>query len=133
MSRQGLKRLGCERECGCIAYMTLSQLETHGLPVCPCGGRMVPESLEVAAAVLDRETLETLPAWREYAQGVGSVMRGQGPHMARAASSGRELANADTVALQRFETARKREAHTRRLSGLRQYVVAAQVAAEIPF
>lgn len=46
--RSGLHRLECQ-ECPGYVYATVAMLETHGLPSCPCGGRMVPSELELAA------------------------------------------------------------------------------------
>jgi hypothetical protein len=129
MTRQGLKRLGCVDDCGCIAYMTLAQLERFGMPACPCGAGMVPESLEVAAAVMPREQLEQLPAWREHEREASRVHHGQASHIQR----GRSVRDASLVAAERLEAARRHEAHARRLSGLVQFKQAAQVAADMPF
>jgi hypothetical protein len=46
--RSGLHRLECV-DCPGYVYATVAMLETHGLPSCPCGGRMVPSELELAA------------------------------------------------------------------------------------
>lgn len=129
MTRQGLKRTACEHQCGCIAYMTLAQLERFGLPGCPCGARLVPEDLEVAAAVMGRDAVETLPVWEEFVREASSVEHGQMSHIRR----GRQVRDSSAVADDRLAQRRKSEAHARRLSGLRQFAQAAQVAAEMPF
>lgn len=128
MKRTGLKRLECLEQCGCAAYMTLAQLERHGMPSCPCGSRMVPEDLEVAAAVLERSDLETVPAYREFVRECESLTIGQRSHQQR----GRKVSQTEAVATERVAKAAQQSARARRLSGLVQFNQAATAAA-MPF
>lgn len=129
MTRQGLKRIGCTDQCGAIAYMTLAQLERHGVPACPCGAPMYPEAIEVAASVLSREQMDRHPAWRSFWSETRKVQHGQAPHIQR----GRDVLPPETIAHDRIERQQKTEAHARRLGGLRQYAIAAQAVEEMPF
>lgn len=45
--RKGLHRLEC-LDCPGYLYGTVASLESVGLPRCACGGRLVPERLELA-------------------------------------------------------------------------------------
>ena len=114
MTRQGLKRLECPEGCGPILYATLAQLERYGLPNGPCGHRMVPEDLEVAAHILDRSELASPPAWREFEREASSILHGQASHVQR----GRDVMPAETLAAQRVRDATRAVAHARRISGL---------------
>lgn len=49
--------------CGCIVRMTRAAMERSGVPTCGCGGTMMPEDIEDAAAVLDDATLSQHPQW----------------------------------------------------------------------
>lgn len=129
MTRQGLKRLECADGCGCIAYMTLAQLERHGMPLCPCGAGLVPDDLEVAAAVCDALTLEQVPTYREYLRKCQSVAHGQKSHVQR----GRVVQAVEQAAADATRRAVVRAAQERKRAGLRQNMTRAAEAAAMPF
>lgn len=75
-SRKGLHKLECG--CGNSTYSTVAQLERHGLPVCPCGERFLPDEVELAFLL----GLTDAPAVVEYQRRV------QGAEMAQARGVG---------------------------------------------
>ena len=107
--RSGLHRLECER-CPGYVYATVANLERHGLPACACGGRLVPDRVELAWLL----NVTDCPAIAEYRAEVSSVMHGQAPHGQR----GRELRPAELVASERVERRRVDRARSNRLAAL---------------
>lgn len=105
--RRGLRKLECE--CGASVYITWAQAEQHGLPVCGCGGRFMPEDLELAGALgVDS------PVMDEYHAALSSVMHGQASHIQR----GRTVRQPEEIAAERVERSRKDRARAARLAAL---------------
>ena len=131
MKRTGLQRLACPASCDVgPLYSTVASLETRVRPVCgECGCRMVPESLELAAAVLSPEEFEQHPAFGDYCRQRSSIQHGQQSHIQR----GRKVRGETALAAERVEADRRRDARARQLAGLVQYRAAGLAADEIPF
>lgn len=119
LRRTGLHRCECADECGAYVYATVSALERHGLPVCPCGARLIPAALELAIAL----GVEDAPCVAEFHARVAQAWHGQTPNGPCDDSS--RLRAPETVAL---EGTSKRpgllaewqaEIRKRQLSGLR--------------
>jgi hypothetical protein len=112
--RRGLRRLECA-DCTASIYASFSQLEQHGIPTCACGGRFVPDDLELALALgVDA------PAVAEYERELSRILHGQASHGLR----GRELRPAESIAAERVERSRRELAAQNRLNALRPAVAA---------
>lgn len=130
LKRTGLHRAECEHECGAYVYATVAMLERHGCPVCACGGRLIPDHPDLAAAVLPDASLDAHPAVLAYHRELARVMHGRAPreqrigsHTARTQARSADAAlSAEDLASQRVEQARREAAHARRMSGLRRPV-----------
>lgn len=127
MKRSGLKRLTCTDACGFSPWASVAQLERYPAAVCACGGRLVPDDLELAVAVLPAEVLALHPGFIEYQRQRGSVQHGQASHIQRGCQN---LRNPEAVALERVQADQRAERAQRRLSGLVQFNQPAQA---LPF
>jgi hypothetical protein len=106
--RSGLHRLECE-SCDGYTYSTVSCLERCGLPSCGCGGRLVPDELELALLLdVDCALVEA------YRVECNRVAHGQASHYAK----GRTLRSPEDVAAERLECSRRERARSNRLTAL---------------
>lgn len=111
--RSGLHRLDCGATlCGGYVYATVAQLESLGIPACPCGTRYVPIEVELA----DLLGLDDCHAIDEYRREIESIWQGQESHARRL---DRTLRDPHTVAMTRIVKRRSEDARKRRVSALR--------------
>ena len=110
---QRLRKIECS-DCGYLAYVSRRWIAL-GLPLCPCGARLLPEDADDAALVLSAEELEQHPAVIAYCRALSSVMHGQPSHGIR----GRKLRPAEEIAMERVEKDRRERAQRNRLEALK--------------
>jgi hypothetical protein len=120
-TRQGLHRLECQ-DCPGYAYLTVACLESVGLPSCACGGRLMPERLELSILLgVDdgsrREEIERLALDKRMSQ-----ERSLGRRMSRAAIEEARLRGTindmDASALEQIRAHEREAARVRRLAAL---------------
>lgn len=110
--RSGLHRLECQN-CPGYAYLTVACLETVGLPVCACGGRLVPERLELALMLgVDA------PIVAEYQRRTARKESGQYPASRRPCQASGALADMGARAAAEIVAEQRQESRQRRLSAL---------------
>lgn len=106
--RSGLHKLECP-DCAGYVYATVAQLETHGMPACPCGAVYVPDELELAGLLgIDA------PSVAEYQRECDRIAHGQTSHGIR----GRELRSVESIALERIAVRRRESARARRIAAI---------------
>lgn len=119
--RQGTKRCQCDG-CDFVVYVTVAQLEQGCRPGCfTCGGRFVPDDVELAALVIGEQALEPLLERAAIAERA---------HSRRKRLNGR---NGLEIAAEALERDRRAINRKRQLSGLRQFANAAAAAEGMPF
>lgn len=112
--RAGLHPLEC-LECANYAYSTVSALETHGRPLCPCNHEpMTPREVELCELL----EMDAAPAQLEYRAAVESIWHGQAPHLAKLGKRA-TLNDPHELAMSRIVTNRAADARKRRLRALR--------------
>lgn len=112
-SRKGLHRLEC-LDCPGYAYGTVACLEAVGLPSCACGGRLVPERLELALML----GVEDAPIVAEYMARTARKESGQYPASRRPCQSSGALADMGARAAAEIVAEQRLQSRQRRLSAL---------------
>lgn len=111
--RSGLHRLECQ-DCPGYAYLTVACLETVGLPSCACGGRLVPERLELALML----GVQDAPIVAEYMARTARKERAQYPASRRPCQMSGALADMGARAAAEIVAEQRQQSRQRRLTAL---------------
>lgn len=139
---QRMRKLECDRDgCPNIAYQSRAAI-ARGLMSCPCGGTLIPATLEDAALVLPPEELAQHPEAIAYEQQRVSIEHGRAPAAhdfgeelrLRHAKSRDARLTVEELAAQRIAAERRERARAARLNALAAHVApVAAVPDPIPF
>lgn len=117
--KQATKRTGLHK-CSCwscgegSAYVTVPQIERRHVPVCFCGGRLVPDRFDLAEIVLDATELRQHGEWAEYQNYLAGAVKGQTSHVQR----GNVTRAPESIALEHVAKARKQAARMAQAAAL---------------
>ncbi len=126
VSRKGLHKLSCWEGCPGSAYVTVSQLERGHVPVCFCGGRLVPDRFDLAPLVLGPEELRQHPEHAAYQAHLFGAVKGQSSCAAGVTRIARR--SPEEIALGHVAKARAAAAHAAKVAALHP-----TVPADLPF
>jgi hypothetical protein len=125
--RRGLQPARCHA-CEAVIYLTWSQAERHGMPLCKgCGAAFEPDDYELAGAL----RIHDAAALQEYETQLRRIERGRqsgahswGEEMRRETAKTRDgRLSVEELAARRVEHDRRSRARTARLNALRPAIV----------
>lgn len=111
--RSGLHRLECVN-CPGYVYATVAMLETHGLPSCPCGGRLVPERLELALLL----GVQDAPIVADYRARTAAKERAQMPAAKRPCQASESLNDMGARAAAEIQLEQRLQSRQRRMAAI---------------